>query len=186
MRKVTLSVLLVIGAALAGAASAQDAPSVPPVANSSPPQIFSLPPAPVWDGDAWRHVPGPEITGAMESGIRALMDSDYVRAEKLFATVLRGKPNNADANLYAGVAKMNLGKWEDARAHLELAASKIPKHPDPKSRLGVTYAKLGNTDGAYAQRAALVKMADACRAGCRLSPYILDGIEMIDEALAAS
>jgi tetratricopeptide (TPR) repeat protein len=187
MKTVTLSVLITLGSAVAGIANAQAAPSAPSQTSTAAPMIPPPVPAdPGWDRDAWRHFPGPALMSAMEEGVLALERRDYSRAEKIFARVLRGKPANADANLYVGVAKMNLGKWEDAKEHLEIAARKIPQHPDPKSRLGVTYAKLGNTEGAYAQRAALVEMADACRTGCRLSPFILDGIQMIDTALAES
>jgi predicted Zn-dependent protease len=83
-----------------------------------------------------------------------------------------------------GVAKMNLGKWDEAKRYLRTAARELRKLPDPKSHLGVTYAKLGDIDGANAQRARLVKMAEACKGTCELSPYITSGIEMIDEALA--
>ena len=53
---------------------------------------------------------------------------------------------------------MSLGKWEDAKKYLEIAARKSPKKPDPKSRLGVTLIKLGDIDGAMKQRADLEKM----------------------------
>jgi len=187
MRIVTLSILLAAGAALASAATAQEAPGVMPVgppASSYAPVPDSGPAQPVWRGDSWGANVPDNYKGGMRYGVSALKANELKVAEKVFANVLRYKQSNADANFYMGVTKMNLGEWEDAKKHLEIAVTKKPKHPDPKSRLGVTYAKLGDIAGANAQRADLVKMSDACKGACRLSPYIRDGIQMIDEALA--
>jgi TolA-binding protein len=184
MRTVTLSLVLVASAAFAGLASAQEAapPAAAPAYTDTP--AYTANNQPEWDGDAWRQFPGPAIVSRMEAGVAALKAMDYMTAEEVFAHVLRVKPANADANFYMGVAKMNLGEWEDAKTHLEIAVRKKPKHPDPKSRLGVAYAKLGNTTGAIAQRAELVKMSETCKRSCKdFTPFISGGIEMIDEAL---
>ena len=142
--------------------------------------------------------PGPEISET-DLGIRALKLGEFARAEKIFAEIVRRehpnfamtissrsgpRPESWEANLYLGVARMGLAKWEEAKKPLEIAASEN-SHPDPTSRLGVTYAKLGNVAGAEAQRADLVRMREACKDNCELSPFILQGIRMIDEALAA-
>jgi TolA-binding protein len=180
MRTTSLPILLAASAAFAFAAHAQAPPPATPAPSSDLP-IVSQPPETAWD--SWR---GKDLIVAnpIRDGVDALKNQDFAEAEKNFAKVLRYKPASADANFYMGVTGMNLGKWEDARKHLEIAVRKKPKHPDPKSRLGVTYAWLGDTAGANAQRAELVKMADACKGDCRLSPYITSGIQMIDEALA--
>jgi TolA-binding protein len=120
-----------------------------------------------------------------QDGIAALQAKNFPVAEAVFADVLLRDQNNADANFYMGVTKMSLGKWEEAKKYLEIAAKKTPKNPDPKSRLGVTYAKLGDTEGANGQRAELAKMSEACKGACKLAPYIMDGIQMIDSALQA-
>lgn len=191
MKMVTLSVLLAAGAALAGAAHAQDAPSAgadfyAPAATSG-----SLPIDPGVGGDAWRLLPDrapASYSASMRFGVGALKAQDYVEAEEIFASVLDDRPFNADANFYMGVTGMKLGKWVEAKKHLEIAARKKPGHPDPKSRLGVTYAKLGDIEAASAQRAALVKMNDTCTDACRrdFASHILAGIRMIDAALAES
>ena len=185
MRTVTLSILLAVSAAFTSAASAQEAPSMPSAPADANAAAYSAPAEPGWDGDAWRQIPGTGLARPAETGVYALMTGDLERAEKILGNVLRSNPYDADANLYMGVVQMNLGKWQDARKYLEIAARKMPKHPDPKSRLGVTYAKLGDAAGAGVQRAELVKMADTCRWACKdFTPYIAGGIEMIDEALA--
>lgn len=186
MRTVALSIVLAAGAALAVPASAQEAPPADPSYVVPTPSSDSNSGAdPGWsDNWRWQNIPGRARVDPIPVGVAALKANEFALAEEMFADVLRNKPNHADANFYMGVTGMNLGKWGDAKKHLEIAVRKKPKHPDPKSRLGVTYAKLGDTAGASAQRAELVKMADACKGTCRLSPYIMDGIRMIDEALA--
>jgi tetratricopeptide (TPR) repeat protein len=187
MRTIAFSILVASTAVFAGLASAQEAqPPAQPVPPGTDASSTTYPAEPPWSGDAWQ-VPSPAMMARMQSGVLALRAMDYAEAEKIFSNVLRTKPTNADANFYMGVAKMNLGEWEAAKTHLEIAATKKPKHPDPKSRLGVTYAKLGDASGAIAQRAELVKMADTCKRACKdFTPYIAGGIEMIDEALGGS
>ncbi len=184
MRTVTISILLAAGAALVFPAHAQEASVAPPVAADpalgggtySPPTDAPL--------SVWIDTTPSDYRGSMAYGVSLLKANKFTKAEEVFADILRSKKNNADANFYMGVAGMNLGKWGEAKSYLEIAVEKKPEHPDPKSRLGVTYAKLGDTAGANALRAELVKMSDACKGDCRLSPYIIGGIQMIDEALA--
>lgn len=188
MKIVPFSILLAASAVLACTAHAQT-PSDPPVSSGSasyPPVV--VPQAdPGWSGNPV--MPCCDMTEArgvrsFDQGVAALEANDFARAEEIFADILRYNRNDATVRFYLGVAKMNLDKWDEAKRYLKIAARKLRKLPDPKGHLGVAYAKLGDTAGAYAQRAALVKMSKACKDRCRLSPYIMDGIQMIDEALA--
>jgi Flp pilus assembly protein TadD len=122
-------------------------------------------------------------TGQYQSGLTALANKNFENAESIFEEILRQKIGDADASFYAGVAEMSLGKWEEARDHLEVAAKKKPKEPDPKSRLGITLAKLGDTAGALEQRAALEKMNKDCKGSCKNAQFIASGIAMIDSAI---
>lgn len=186
MKLVSLSVLLAAGVLAALPASAQEGGLPPPApANDVMPPLTATMQVPDWDGDAWRRS-GFEYETPLGLGLDALHLGKFNRAETAFAKVLKRDADNADANLYMGVARMNLGKWEDAKTNLEIALNGLPTHPDPKSRLGVTYAMLGDTAGALAQRAALERMAETCSDTCKLSSYITGGIAMIDKALAAS
>lgn len=181
MKSLTLSILLAAGAALAGASHAQGASG----SDFSPSGVY--PSEPQWDGDASTGDPGP-ASGArsFDAGVAALDANDFARAEAIFDKSLRFYRNDPAFRFYMGVAKMNLGKWDEAKRYLRTAARELPKLPDPKGHLGVTYAKLGDIDAAKAQRAGLVKMAEACKGACELSPHIASGIQMIDEALAES
>lgn len=184
MKTAALSILLMAGAMLAGAANAQEAPAYMP--PSAPPPPIAPEPRIKTQWSWLNEQPYDPVTRdhPIQIGVAALQDRKFNEAEEILAGFLRYKQDNASANFYMGVAKMNLGQWDDAKKHLEIAVRKKSKHPDPKSRLGVTYAKLGDIAGAKAQRADLVKMAGACKGDCRLSRFIDSGIEMIDEALA--
>ena len=191
MRAVTLSILLASAAVFGAAAVNAQTPDVSlnPALSEAPTSFSSAPADPGWSGDP--QMPCCDLTDrrsarSLDHGVAALEASDFTQAEEIFANVLRHNKNNTAVRFYLGVAKMNLGKWDEAKRYLKTAARELRKLPDPKSHLGVTYAKLGDIDAAHAQRARLVKMAEACKSKCELSPYIIDGIEMIDEALAES
>lgn len=187
MRSVTFSILVAAGAAFGSAANAQTPAADPPASStdvSTPPPMQQ---APQWAGDP--QLPCCDLSDtrrgrSLGHGVAALEANDFVQAEEIFADVLRRNRNDAGVRFYLGVAKMNLGKWDEAKRYLKSAARELRRLPDPKSHLGVTYAKLGDIAGAYAQRDRLVQMAEACKGSCEASPYILDGIQMIDNALA--
>jgi tetratricopeptide (TPR) repeat protein len=177
-----LSIVIGASAALAGTASAQEATYIPTAPFTASEQERSDPGT---DWDRLRGDPGPVLPPrTFDDGIAALEANDFARAEAIFNEGRRYYGNNPRFRFLMGVTKMNLGKWEEARRYLKTAARELRKLPDPKSHLGVTYAKLGDTDSAIAQRNRLLEMAEACKGTCRLSPYIMSGIEMIDEALA--
>lgn len=179
MKTGMIFVLIAAGFVFAGAARAQTYDS-----SSSPvPSPLEVSGSNNWSGDTHHDAPV-WMRDRLGEGINAMKSGDYAAAEKAFAYALRAKPNNAEINLYMGVTRMNLGQWEAAKQNLKVATNRDPRHPDPKSRLGVTYAKLGDAVGARAQREELVRMAHECRDTCRMSPFISEGIRMIDEALA--
>jgi tetratricopeptide (TPR) repeat protein len=121
--------------------------------------------------------------GRLQDGVNAIQAKNFDLAESIFEDILRQTPNHPDASFMAGVAEMSLGKWSEAKQHLEVAVKKNPKSPDPKSRLGVTLAKLGDTDGALNQRAELAKMDKVCKGACPNAQWITNGIAMIDGVL---
>jgi len=167
MRTAKFSILLAAGAMLALSAHAQVPTSLKPLTD-----------------DQRNLAANNTDNHRLLDGVSALQAKNFTVAEAVFGEMLQHDQSNADANFYMGVAKMSLGKWDEAKKYLEVAVKKSPKNPDPKSRLGVTYAKLGDTAGANAQRADLVKMDKDCKGTCRYSQFILDGIVMIDQALA--
>jgi hypothetical protein len=84
-----------------------------------------------------------------------------------------------------GLAKLGLQNWADAKQFLELAVKQDAKWPDPKSRLGVAYLRLNDTDGAMKQRAELAGLSSACN-GCKDAKSITENLAMLDRAIAAA
>jgi len=126
---------------------------------------------------------GDNSSRRIEEATFALQSKNYTVADGLLEDALRHDPKNAHANFLMGVAKMGLEKWSDAKKYLEIAVKKAPKDPDPKSRLAVTLIKLGDIDGAMAQRNELAKMSEKCKGACRNAQWIASGLSMIDSAL---
>lgn len=130
-----------------------------------------------------RQRPNDTNAKTMDDGKLAIQAKNFPLAESLFRDVLRANPGNPEANFLMGVAQMSQDKWAEAKDHLEVAVKKDPKNPDPKSRLAVTYIRLGDLPAAMEQRAALQKLADACKGKCRNAEWIASGLAMVDASL---
>lgn len=113
----------------------------------------------------------------------ALAAQDYAGAETTLSQLVRRDPTTTDASFLMGLAKSGLGKWEEARTHLEAAVKKEPRRPEPKARLGLAYAMLNDKDGVNRQRADLVSLDAACKSTCGDAKWIADGIALVDQAL---
>ena len=191
MKILTVSILAAASAMFASAANAQASESVP--AGNPYPESYNSgqysPPTNIPAYDFWQGVVGRYNSPFnVSEGIDALEAGDYAKAETVFEKLLQypviSQTTDPAIRFYLGVAEMNLGKWDEAKTHLKTAARRLRTFPDPKSLLGVAYARLGDVDGANTQRAALVRMGEACKGTCRNSQFITDGIQMIDQALA--
>ncbi len=118
--------------------------------------------------------------------IAALRNGDFAKAEQFFNKSLLFNKNDVTARFYMGVTKVKLEKWEEAaKRYLKTASARPAQVPDPKGYLGVTYAKLGNTKAALAQRASLLKMAEACQGTCEHFRLHCEQHQMIDEGAGA-
>ena len=182
MKATVCSIMLAGLTALAGAAHAQEAGSLPTPFTASAQERDTA----GWTGDYWRGDPGlpAAFTGQVHPGVAAIEANNFAQAETLFAKSLRFNKNDLDLRFHMGMVKMELGKWDEARHYLRTPARELRKDPKPKSLLGVTYARLGDVASANAQRDALLKMAAACNGTCETSAEIANGIQMIDSALA--
>ncbi len=176
MQAIRISIFIVAVAALAGTAHAQGNQGNFEPSIDNPHSSLAR--------DEWRPMgPGLAERTVPRSALFAMRDNDFTKAETIFADFLPGRSGHADGNLYMGIAKLNLGKWAEARTYLEVAATKAPRNPNPKIHLGVAYARLGNAQAAADQRAALVKMSKSHRISREESAYIKEGIARINEAL---
>ncbi|MGH6912034.1 MAG: tetratricopeptide repeat protein, partial [Phenylobacterium sp.] len=124
-----------------------------------------------------------ELRALRATALAALQARDYPAAEKAFADLLARAPNTRDASFMMGLTKAGLEKWEEAKGYLEIATTQDPKRPEPKTRLGLTYVKLGNIDGAKQQRGELASLDQACKGACEDAKWIADGLVILDQAL---
>jgi predicted Zn-dependent protease len=118
--------------------------------------------------------------GLYQAAQEALQARNFPVAEAALRDLVRADRLNPELNLMLGIALMGQERWADARQPLETAVRKAPKSPDARSRLAVTYLKLGETIQAEAQRAELVKLSDRCKGTCRDAQWIASGIAMVD------
>lgn len=121
-----------------------------------------------------------------QRAVTALQAQDYPTAEILLREMLQRKPPTADANFLMGLAKTGLEKWDEAREFLELAVLAEPKRPEPKTRLGLVYAKFNRMDEARQQREALGELSVACAGTCADATWITGGLRTLDQALESA
>lgn len=115
----------------------------------------------------------------------ALAAQDYATAEAKAGQLVRRNPTTLDANFLMGLAKIGLGKWDEAKTQLQSAVNKEPKRPEPKTRLGLAHVKLNDLEAAKRQRAELANLDAACKGACSDAKWIAEGIAALDHALAA-
>jgi tetratricopeptide (TPR) repeat protein len=113
----------------------------------------------------------------------ALNAKDFVAAETTLGELAGRDPTTIDAHFLMGLAKTGLGKWDEASTWLEAAVQKEPERPEPRTRLGLAYLKLGNVEAAKQQRAELASLDAACKRACADAVWIADGLVMLDQGL---
>lgn len=119
-----------------------------------------------------------------QNGVEALESKNYLLAEKTLNDLLRRYPTTTDANFLMGLAEVGLEKWTEAKGFLETAVKMEPTRPEPKTRLGLTYVRLGDIDSAMKQRAELASLDRDCKKVCGDAEWIADGLMLLDKALA--
>lgn len=115
----------------------------------------------------------------------ALAAQDFATAEAKAGQLVRRNPTTLDAQFLMGLAKIGLGQWDEARSYLQTAIQKEPKRPEPKTRLGLAYARLNDLDAAKRQRADLATLDASCKNTCSDAVWIAEGIAALDQAIAA-
>jgi hypothetical protein len=124
-----------------------------------------------------------DLNQLQNHAVNALQAKDYAAAEVGLAELLRRGRTGSGANFLMGLAKIGLEKWDEAQPYLEAAVAEEPKRPEPKTRLGITYAKLNKIDAARLQRAALAGLDAECKRTCKDAAWIIEGLALLDEAL---
>lgn len=126
---------------------------------------------------------------ALDAEYRAAVDAlaakDYAGAEQMLADLIPRAPAKRDTTFLMGLSKIGLGKWDEAKAFLELAVVAEPARPEAKTRLGLAYLQLNEFDKARQQRDALAGLDSKCARICADAKWISEGLTMLDERINA-
>lgn len=126
------------------------------------------------------------IAQLRQRAVTALQAKDYATAEVTLRELLQRTPVPADTNFLMGLAKTGLEKWDEARGFMELAVVSEPNRPEPKTRLGLIYAKFNRMEEARRQRQELDSLSIVCGGSCPDSTWINDGLHALDQALSSA
>jgi hypothetical protein len=124
------------------------------------------------------------LAQVQQQGIAALQAKDFAGAETAFAEILQRNPSATGASFLLGLSQIGQEKWDAAKVSLERAVIDEPKRPEPKTRLGLTYVMLKDSDNARVQRDALATLDAQCMESCKDAVWIKDGLTALDQALA--
>lgn len=172
MRMRAVAGVLVAGTlVLAGAASAQPGLSTKP--------NYDL----IYNSDRIDESAQRDLNQLQERSLAALQAGDFAAAETLLAELIQRGRTGSGVNFLMGLSKIGLEKWNEAQVFLEAAVADEPKRPEPKTRLGITYAKLNKTDAARQQRAALAGLDAECNRVCTDASWIAEGLALLDQTL---
>lgn len=115
-------------------------------------------------------------------GIDALDAKKYAEADAAFGDVLAAKPDDWQAAYMRGQAQHALNNLQGAKESFETTLRLQPGVVDARGHLGAIDKKLGDTQGAADQRAALVESQTRCGGTCTGAKQIDAAIAMIDAA----
>ena len=129
----------------------------------------------------------------MDNSIRSYQDAiKYYQAgqmglaEKELEKFLGSVGEHAGGNFLMGMVQVQQGNLEKARTSFKVTIKLDPAMVAPKGWLGAIEAALGNPAGAAEQKAALEKLSAECAGTCARAADIAEGIQRIDENVAAA
>jgi tetratricopeptide (TPR) repeat protein len=128
----------------------------------------------------------------MDESIRSYQDAvKYYQtgqlglAEKELEKFLGKVGEHAGGNFLMGLVQAQLGNLEKARTSFKTTVKLDPDMVAPKGWLGAVEAALGNLPEAAVQKAELEKLQASCAGSCPKAAEIAQGIQRIDENVAA-
>lgn len=131
--------------------------------------------------------------GKMDRYVRSYQDAvKYYQngqtklAEQELKKFLNGVGEHAGGNFMMGLVQVDLGDLEKARTSFRTAVRLDPEMVAPHGYLGAVEAVLGNPQAAQEQKAVLETMSAACNGTCPKAAEIAQGIQRIDENVAAA
>jgi len=125
-----------------------------------------------------------DATVEFKKGVDALKAGQNQDAENAFSHVLEVNSRDANTHFMMGLAESGQGKFKDARSHYEKAVKYNDNLILAHLELGVTLAKLGETDKANAVLDDLKKRAAACADTCQQAADLRSAVPALESALA--
>jgi tetratricopeptide (TPR) repeat protein len=110
------------------------------------------------------------------AGWEHLRSDAFEDAERAFRLVLEQRPNDADAQLYLGLALAGQGRHADAIEPLRAAAAARPLDAEAHARLGVSLAEVGE----------IFLAATALRDALRLRPGLHVAEQLLDRLIPSA
>ncbi len=86
----------------------------------------------------------------LAEGLRLQQAGQFPEAQKIYADMLKGEPNNADALHYMGILALQGRAPEQAEALIKQAVAAQPNYAEAYNNLGFVQSKLGKTEDAIA------------------------------------
>ncbi|MEI4506696.1 tetratricopeptide repeat protein [Sphingopyxis sp. CCNWLW253] len=120
-----------------------------------------------------------------KKGADAFASGKYDEAAKAFKKVVSAVPKNPQANYLLGASYMAQGDFSRAVKPLEAAVRYDEKMVVARRDLGIAQAKLGKTEKAAEQAAALKAMQEGCGGTCADAAKLADAVAKLDAAVAA-
>lgn len=130
-----------------------------------------------------------DIQQSFKDGLAALEAGDHKKAERKFGEVLTAAPQHPEANYYMGLAKSGRGKDKQAAKYFARAVKARDNFTEAREQLALVSIKLGDSDAARSQLAAIKAAAAACTAETCDAAYVeraAKAVERIEAALAAA
>lgn len=126
--------------------------------------------------------PAYDPTTDYQTGTSAFQRGDYRTAIESFRRVVRAVPRNAQAQYLLGAAYMGINDFRRARRPLQAAVNRDEAMIVARRDLGITLARLSETEPAQAQIAALTDQLTACGT-CESANALNAAIASIQSAL---
>src|SRR3990167_304727 len=111
---------------------------------------------------------GPQYDPVAEyqKGVAALQASKWKEAERAFQHVTQAAPKAPEGWFFLGFSRAGQGDFKGARKAYEKAAKLKPEDVDTRRELALTLVRLGETDKATAELAALKAREASCAGKC--------------------
>ena len=87
-------------------------------------------------------------SGALQKGLDLHREQKYDEAAQAFTSVIRSKPNLAEAYMFRGIARSNAGEFNDAVADFSIALKLRPESVVVYMYRGESYLAMGQEDAA--------------------------------------